>query len=175
MKAIATGDIIPDLSLTDINGQLHDISRLKGKKQIVIIFYPPDGTNGCGNIVCQFHDFSDYFDRNEYEIFGICGLPRDEIKDSMRFQDLNFPIICDYDFSARKSFGIPSLRLGRYNKLLTHAFGIKQGRITFVTDKGGRVIYKTNSTDGLICQADEALKILFLLGRNIKLTEKKLA
>jgi peroxiredoxin Q/BCP len=173
MKAIAKGDFIPDLSLTDINGKVHDISRLKGKKQIVLIFYPPDGTNGCNNIVCQFHDISNYFDSKEYEIFGICGLPREEIKDSSRFQDLKFPVVCDYDFSARRSFGIPYLRFGKYNKLLTHAFGIKQGRLTFVTDKNGRVIYKTNSTDGLICQADEALKILFLLGRNIRQTEKK--
>lgn len=171
MGVIATGDIIPDLSLTDINGQVHDIGKLKGKKQVVMIFYPPDGTNGCSNTICKFHDISDYFDRKNYEIFGICGLPLEQIIDKKaRFQDLNFPIVCDYDYTARKTFGLPILRLGKYNKLFTHAFGLKQGRLTFVTDRDGRVIYKTNSTDGLICQADEALKILFLLGKSNHIT-----
>ncbi|NMC37867.1 MAG: redoxin domain-containing protein [Bacteroidales bacterium] len=168
MKAIDTGDIIPGLLLTDINGQVHDISKIRGKKQIVLIFYPPDGSNGCKNSVCQFHDMSDYFDREKFEIFGICGLPQEKIKDSMRFQDLNFPIICDNDFTARKSFGIPFLSIGKYNRLFIYAFGLQQGRLTFVTNRDGRIIYKTNSSDGLKCQADEALKILFLLGKNIQ-------
>ena len=163
MNYIRIGDTIPDFSLKDLDGRIYETAKLRGKMQLVLIFYPPDGTNGCKNIECKFHDITEYFDRDSFLILGICGASEEILKASPRLQDLKFPIICDQDFKLRKLFGAPVLRLGKYNGLLKQAFGLNPGRLTFVTDRDGKVIYKTQSQDGLKCQADEALKINFIL------------
>ena len=168
MNSIRIGDIIPDLSLKDLDGRIYETGKFRGNKQLVLIFYPPDGSNGCKNLDCKFHDFSEYFNRDKFMILGICGVSHEDLKNSPRFQDLNFPIICDQDYKIRRSFGVSTLRLGKYNMLLKQAFGLTPGRLTFVTDREGRVIYKTESQDGLRCQADEAIKINFKLRNSIE-------
>lgn len=165
MKAVRVGDMIPDFTMRGLDGQIFEINRFRGNKQLVLIFYPPDGSNGCKNVVCKFHDIAEYFDKDSFIIFGISGLSSECLKDSTRYQELNFPIICDQDNKIRKLFGVSSFKLGKYDMLLTRAFGINPGRVTFVTDKEGKIIYETKSRDGLICQADEALKICFRLTR----------
>lgn len=161
MNNIRVGDIIPDFSLKDLDGRIYETAGFRGKKQLVLIFYPPDGTNGCKNTDCKFHDFTDFFDKNDFAIFGICGSSEEVLKASPRLHDLKFPIICDQDQNIRKLFGVPALKMGKYNGLLRQAFGLTPGRLTFVTDKEGKVLYKTGSNDGSGCQADEALKIIF--------------
>jgi peroxiredoxin len=44
MKPINLGDYIPDFSLKDQNGNLLKISNYLGKKKLVILFYPQDGS-----------------------------------------------------------------------------------------------------------------------------------
>jgi len=92
MRSIQVGDIIPDFSLEDLNGRIYETSKLRGKKQLILIFYPPDGSNGCKNLDCKFHDFTEYFDRDSFMIFGICGAPAEILKASPRLQDLKFPL-----------------------------------------------------------------------------------
>jgi thioredoxin-dependent peroxiredoxin len=165
MKAIHVGDVIPDFTLRGLDGQIFEITKFRGEKQLVLIFYPPDGSNGCKNVVCKFHDITEYFDKDSFMIFGISGLSIEYLKDTTRYQELNFPIICDQDNKIRKLFGVSSFKLGKYDMLLKRALGLNPGRVTFVTDKEGKVIYETKSQDGLKCQADEALKICFHLSR----------
>jgi len=49
----------------------------------------------------------------------------------------------------RKLFGVP-----------TNLFGLLPGRVTYVTDKSGKVIYMFNSQMQAAKHVDEALKIL---------------
>ena len=163
MKTIRVGDTVPDFFLRDLDGNIYQIAEFLGKKQLVLIFYPHDGSNGCTNSVCMFHDISDYFDKDTFEIFGICGLPAEKIRDSSIIRELNFPIVSDHDNSIRKSFGLHPLIMGKYSKLFTLSFGLTTGRLTYVTDLQGKVIYTTDPRDVSKCQADEALKISFLL------------
>ena len=59
---------------------------------------------------------------------------------------------CRCDDKVRKLFGVPS-----------NMFGLLAGRVTYVADKSGRVIYIFNSQTKVQKHADEALKIILLL------------
>lgn len=61
MKAIQIGDIIPDFSLPDQDGELVRIYNYLGKKQLVIFFYLQDGSLNCTREACYFRDLMDVF------------------------------------------------------------------------------------------------------------------
>jgi len=46
----------PDFTLLDQNNKSVKISDYKGKKNIVLYFYPKDNTPGCTNEACDFRD-----------------------------------------------------------------------------------------------------------------------
>jgi peroxiredoxin Q/BCP len=42
MKSIQVGDMIPDFSLPDQDGNMFNVDSVRGKKKLVIFFYPLD-------------------------------------------------------------------------------------------------------------------------------------
>ena len=73
MKHIRIGDILPDFSLKDQDGNMFDISSYKGKKKLVIFFYPQDGSLNCTYKACYFRDLSDVFSEAGAVLIGISG------------------------------------------------------------------------------------------------------
>ncbi len=53
---IKEGNKAPDFSATDQNGNKIKLSSFKGKKSIVLYFYPKDMTPGCTSEACDFRD-----------------------------------------------------------------------------------------------------------------------
>ena len=44
---LKVGDVAPDFSLQDKDGKTVKLSSFKGKKNVVVFFYPADSTPGC--------------------------------------------------------------------------------------------------------------------------------
>ncbi len=65
---------------------------------------------------------------------------------------LNYTLLSDENDEVRKLFGVPS-----------NMFGLIAGRVTYVADKSGRIVYIFNSQTKVQKHADEALKIILLL------------
>ena len=51
----AVGEVAPDFTLPDQDGQNVSLSALQGKR-VVLYFYPKDDTPGCTKEACQFND-----------------------------------------------------------------------------------------------------------------------
>lgn len=47
LNMLVVGDIAPDFELKNYNGKAFKLSALKGKKPVVVFFYPADSTPGC--------------------------------------------------------------------------------------------------------------------------------
>jgi peroxiredoxin Q/BCP len=154
MKAIQVGDMIPDFSLYDQDGHLIDISNFRGKKKLVIFFYPLDGSHGCTKEACYFRDLSEAFDEAGAALIGISGQSVESHKDFAIKYGLNYPILSDQGSKVRILFGVPST-----------AFGLIQGRVTYVANTEGKVIYIFDSQLMPERHADEALKVCLLLKR----------
>lgn len=68
---LKVGDQLPDFKLKDQNGNLFSSARLKGKKPMVIYFYPKDNTPGCTKEACGFRDNYEDFTKLGAEVIGI--------------------------------------------------------------------------------------------------------
>jgi len=154
MNPVQIGDMIPDFSLKDQNGNLFDIATIRGSKKIVIFFYPQDGSLNCTKEACYFRDLRDVFDEAGAVIVGIS---EQSVKSHHEFAEKNkltYLILSDEENRVRKLFGVPA-----------KAFGFIPGRVTYVADRSGRIVYIFNSQTDVKAHVDEALKICLILKR----------
>jgi thioredoxin-dependent peroxiredoxin len=154
MSKIQIGDIIPSFTLPDQDGNLLDITTLFGKKKMVIFFYPQDGSLNCTREACYFRDLADVFDEADAVIVGISSQSVESHKEFAKKNSLKYTLLSDTGNVVRKLFGVP----GR-------VFGLVPGRVTYVADKSGKVVYIFDSQTETQRHADEALKICLLLKR----------
>ena len=155
MNRITIGDLIPPFTLKDQNGSDFDISTFLGRKKLVIFFYPQDGSLNCTKEACYFRDLSDVFEEADAIVIGISGQSVESHKEFADKNRLKFTLLSDTGNTVRKLFGVP----GR-------VFGFIPGRVTYVADRSGKVVYIFDSQTETQRHADEALKICMLLKRN---------
>jgi peroxiredoxin Q/BCP len=119
------GTPAPDID-TDLDDGTHfRLSEQKGKKNVVLYFYPKDFTMGCTREACAFRD--NYADIEQYDAM-IVGVSTDSIDSHQRFRekhDLPFPLIADPDKSVVNAYDSDGL------------FGMMTARVTYVIDKQG--------------------------------------
>ncbi len=149
MNEIKIGSTIPQFSLPDQNGIMFDISSVLGKKNLVIYFYPKDDTPGCTAEACSFRDQFEVFTEADAVIIGISGQSVQSHKDFAEKHRLTFTLLSDEGNKIRKLFGVP-----------TNFLGLLPGRVTYIADKTGKVIYIFNSQSQATKHVDEALRIL---------------
>ena len=71
MPEITKGTVAPDFELPDQNGRIVRLSQFRGKRPVVVYFYPKDDTSGCTAEACKFRDDSPGFEAAEAKIIGI--------------------------------------------------------------------------------------------------------
>ena len=78
---LAEGDLVPDVTLTGMDGQPVSLSAFRGNK-LVLYFYPKDDTSGCTR---EAKDFSAL--AGEFEKAGtwILGVSKDDSKSHAKF------------------------------------------------------------------------------------------
>jgi peroxiredoxin Q/BCP len=149
MNEIKTGSIIPAFTLPDQNGNLFDINSVLGKKNLVIYFYPKDDSPGCTAQACAFRDQFEVFSEADAVIIGISSQSVKSHKEFAEKHRLSFTLLSDEKNKIRRQFGVP-----------TKLFGLLPGRVTYVADKTGKIIYTFNSQLETEKHVDEALRIL---------------
>jgi peroxiredoxin Q/BCP len=149
MNEIKIGSSIPAFTLPDQNGDLFDINSVLGKKNLVIYFYPKDDSPGCTKEACSFRDQFEVFKEADAVIIGISGQSVESHKEFAEKHRLSFTLLSDEGNKIRKQFGVP-----------TNLLGLLPGRVTYIADKTGKVIYLFNSQLQSTKHVDEALRIL---------------
>ncbi len=149
MDKITIGSTIPEFTLPDQNGNLFNINSVLGKKKLVIYFYPKDDSIGCTKEACSFRDQFEVFNEADAMIIGISGQSVESHKAFAKKHRLSFTLLSDKGNKIRKLFGVPA-----------NLFGLLPGRVTYVADKSGKVIYIFNSQAQATKHVDEALRIL---------------
>jgi len=149
MNEIKIGSKIPEFALRDQNGNLFNINTVLGKKNLVIYFYPKDESPGCTAQACSFRDQFEVFTEADAVIIGISGQSVESHKEFAKKYRLSFTLLSDNGNKIRKQFGVP-----------TNLLGLLPGRVTYIADKTGKVIYIFNSQIQATKHVDEALRIL---------------
>jgi len=149
MNEIKIGSSIPAFTLPDQNGNSFDINSVLGKKNLVIYFYPKDDSPGCTAQACSFRDQFELFAEADAVIIGISGQSVESHKEFAEKHRLSFILLSDEGDKIRKQFGVPS-----------NLLGLLPGRVTYIADKTGKVIYTFDSQMEATRHVDEALRIL---------------
>jgi peroxiredoxin Q/BCP len=116
----------PDFMALDQEGRVRQLSLLGRRRQVVLFFYPRDGTPGCTREACAFRDS---WDRLQASGAVVIGVSTDDVASHRRFadeHDLPFPLLADPDGEILRMYGVPS------------ALGMA-ARVTFVIDREGRI------------------------------------
>ena len=140
------GKPAPDFTLPSTTGENISLRQYKGKKTVVLYFYPKDETPGCTREACDFRDHSAEFERLNVVVLGISN---DGLESHQHFREkhqLPFPLLSDEDAAVSKAFGVYKQK-NLYGKKY---MGIE--RTTFVIDRTGRIaqIYPKVKVDGHI-------------------------
>ena len=140
------GKPAPDFTLPSTTGESISLRQFKGKKTVVLYFYPKDETPGCTREACDFRDQSAEFEKHNVVVLGISN---DNMESHQKFKEkhhLSFPLLSDEDASVSKMFGVYKQK-NLYGKKY---MGIE--RTTFVIDRTGRIaqIYPKVKVEGHI-------------------------
>jgi peroxiredoxin Q/BCP len=113
--------------------EMTDISKFKGKKNVVLYFYPKDGTPGCTIQAIGFSDRENEFNRLDTIVFGVS---RDDVLSHQAFRDehgLTVELLADTEAEVCKLYEVIQQKLvdGHPRQCLL--------RSTFVIDKKGVV------------------------------------
>jgi peroxiredoxin Q/BCP len=149
MDQIEKGSKVPAFALKDQDGKLFDLQSVLGKKNLVIYFYPKDDSPGCTKEACAFRDQYEVFNQEDAIILGISGQSVESHKKFAEKYHLSFTLLSDEGNKVRKLFGVP-----------TNMLGAIPGRVTYIVDKTGTVVYVFNSQSQATKHVDEALRIL---------------
>ncbi len=142
------GKPAPDLTLPSTSGEPFSLRQWKGKKTVVLYFYPSDEAPGCAKEAAGFRDLAPQFEAAGAMIVGVSA---DDIESHQKFKAkhrLPFELLSDADASVARAYGVWKQK-NLYGKKF---MGIE--RTTFVIDRTGRIaqIYPKAKVDGHVAE-----------------------
>lgn len=149
MNKITVGSTVPSFTLQDQFGKTFDLDSVRGKTNLVIYFYPKDDSPGCTKEACAFRDQFEVFKEANATIIGISSQSVESHLEFAKKHRLNYILLSDEGNKVRKMFGVP-----------TSMLGILPGRVTYVVNKEGKVVFTFDSQLKATKHVDEALRIL---------------
>lgn len=149
---IAKGERAPEFEGTLADGKQLRLRDFRGRRHIILYFFPKDFTPGCTKEACSFRDRRAEIAALDAEIVGVSlDTPEKHASFAEKYQ-LPYPLISDRSAAIATAFGVS--RLGGW---------LPTKRVTFVIDKQGvvqKVIQSEFSIDMHINEALETLRSL---------------
>ncbi len=134
MNTLKQGDVVPNFTVNDQDGNAISLSDYKGKK-LIVFFYPKANTPGCTAEACNLSDNYKTLQDMGYELLGVSA---DTEKKQSNFKNkfgFPFPLLADVDKEVINAFGVWGLK-----KFMGREFdGIH--RKTFLIDEKGVVAH----------------------------------
>ena len=148
MSEPRTGDVAPDFTLQSNKGGEVKLSDFRGKKNVVLYFYPKDETAGCTAEACSFRDSFEDFTAAGAEVIGVSD---DSVESHVSFAKnhrLPFHLLSDPGGKVRTQYGVKPTLI------------ILKGRITFLIDRQGKIVHTFSSQVQMTKHVTETLKML---------------
>ena len=127
------GDILPIFELNNQDNENICSQTFLGRP-LVIYFYPCDNTPLCTAQACAFRDaYTDFKDLDA----TVIGISNNTVQSHAGFSDrfsLNFMLLSDIGDRIRNLFNVPK-----------SFFGLTSGRVTYVFNSKGELIYSYNA------------------------------
>jgi peroxiredoxin len=148
MPNVEVGDIAPDFELEDQNGKKVKLSQYKGKKNVLLAFFPFAFSPVCTNELGDLKEKEDTILKLNTQILASSVDSTWSEKAFAKQLGVKFPILGDFRKQVATLYGA-----------LYEDKGFAR-RTLFVIDKQGRVAYKREYEPGTQPNLDEALAVL---------------
>ncbi len=120
------GDIAPAFNLQGSHGKAGALSEFKGKKKVVLAFFPKAFTGGCTREMSGLRDHQSMFDEANTQVFGISMDDPDTLKKFAESLKLSFPLLSDRGGKASSAYRVKG--------------ALWANRTTFVIDEEGKIL-----------------------------------
>lgn len=152
--SISVGDLAPDFTLSNQFGESVTLSDYRGKKNVVVMFYPFAFTGICTGELCTIRDRRPDFINDTTEVLSISCDPAPSLKVFSEQENLTHNLLSDFypHGKVAKEYG---------------AFLEDKGfatRAAFVIDKDGIIRWSVVNGPGEARNADDYLTALAELG-----------
>lgn len=149
-NAVNVGDVAPDFELNTsaAAGEPARLADFRGKRDVVLFFYPKDNSPACTAEACAFRDGYEAFLDAGAEVIGVSS---DSAESHRKFADrhrLSFRLVSDPRGELRTLYGVP------------RTLGAIPGRVTYVIDRQGIVRHIFSSQVQVFRHVVEALRVL---------------
>lgn len=144
------GNLAPLFTLKNQTGVDVSLKEFRGKKNVIVYFYPKASTPGCTVQACGIRDTRTEFDNLDTVVLGISPDAPAKLQKFIDKYSLNFDLLADEDHQVAEQYGVWGLKkfMGReFMGILRTSFIInKDGRLVHIIDK---VNTKTHDQDTL--------------------------
>ncbi|MBP6043762.1 MAG: peroxiredoxin [Rhodoluna sp.] len=148
--SLIIGDDAPDFSLANQFGETVTLSDFRGKKPVVVVFYPLSFSGICTGELCELRDNFARFERDGVELLAISVDSKFVQKQFAEHEGYKFSVLADFwpHGAVAKEYGVFLDEPGFAN------------RATFVIDKDGKLVAKFVTAPGQARSLDEYDKAL---------------
>ena len=125
---LKVGDVAPDFTLGGTDGKAVTLSSFRGKKIVVLAFFPAAFTSGCTKEMSAYQLNLEKFTGVDTQIFGISTDNSPSQREFAKSLNVVFPLLSDFKTrQVSKDYGVLNEPAGLAN------------RTTFVVDKDGKI------------------------------------
>ncbi|MEO6546889.1 MAG: redoxin domain-containing protein [Ferruginibacter sp.] len=131
---ITIGEAAPDFSLYDSDKKKVSLNDFKGKN-VLLLFFPLAFTGVCTKELCNIRDNMTIYSNANAQVLGISVDSLFVLDRFKKEQNLEFPLLSDFNKEASQSFGV------LYNTFPAFEMQGVSKRSAFVVDKSGIIRY----------------------------------
>ncbi len=131
---VEVGQSAPEFSLYDTDRNQRTLGEFKGKN-VVLAFFPGAFTGVCTTEMCALRDRADQFNNLDAQVLGISVDSPFSQKAWADQNNLNFPILSDFNRQAVNQYGVS---LPNFAGMEGY---VASNRAVFVVDKTGNIAY----------------------------------
>ncbi len=133
------GNMAPAFTLLNQDGEKVSLKDFRGKKNVVLYFYPRALTPGCTTQACSLRDISAELEAHDCVALGVSFDPVKKLAKFSEKYELNFDLLSDEDHAIIDKYGCWQLKkfMGKENMGTVRTTFIigKDGRLKAVLDK----------------------------------------
>lgn len=135
---LAVGAEAPDFTLPDYNKEQVSLSDFRGKKNVLLVFYPFAFSGVCQGELCQVRDDLSDFQNDDVQVLGVSVDTPFSLKAWANEQNYTFPLLSDFwpHGETAKAYGVFNEKAGMAN------------RGTFLIDREGKVRFAEANEPG---------------------------
>lgn len=135
---LEVGAEAPDFTLPDFNKEQVSLSDFRGKKNVLLVFYPFAFSGVCQGELCQVRDDLSEFQNDKVQVLGVSVDSPFALKAWSEQEGYTFPLLSDFwpHGAVAQAYGVFNENAGMAN------------RGTFVIDVSGKIAYAEMNQPG---------------------------